>query len=192
MRKIILASKLHFHSQTINSMYSLRKVFYLNIESSVSRTQWQIRSPNDVVVVVQHLIRGSLWNYWLPPFRTKTENDSGTFFSRTIAFRQDPVVDWLIKWLLSTIAQSWIALVPVLGQGWPTFSLFLPIQSSLFTFLWAEFFLFVQCPKRQGGVNKVRVTLVLQLWYRNKNAVYSVIALEFFNNHFTTEKIDTH
>ena len=39
----------------------------------------------------------------------------------------------------------------ILGHSWPTFSLFLPLQPSLYTLPWAEFFYFIQCPKRQGG-----------------------------------------
>ena len=88
--------------------------------------------------------------------------DSGTFFDTTIALPDDAVVDWLIKllqllylmmrslidwsnkysWRLHlTIAQPWTAPVFVLGHSWPTFSLSLPVQSSLFTLLWAEFFI---------------------------------------------------
>ena len=54
----------------------------------------------------------------------------------------------LIAWLdacswhqLSTIAQPWTAPVSVLEHSWPTFSLSLPVQSSLFTSLWVEFFI---------------------------------------------------
>ena len=73
----------------------------------------------------------------------------------------------LIAWLngcswpqLSTIAQPWTAPVSVLGHSWPTFSLFQPVQSFLFNFLWAQFFYFAQYPKRRGGVNNFRVTLL--------------------------------
>ena len=54
------------------------------------------------------------------------------------------LIDWLngFSWhQLSTIAQPWTAPVSVLGHNWPTFFLFLPVQSSLFTLLWAEFFI---------------------------------------------------
>ena len=64
------------------------------------------------------------------------------------------LIDWLnecSRHLPSTIARPWTAPVSVLGHNWPTFSLFLPVQSSLFTLLWAEFFWFFQCPKGQGG-----------------------------------------
>ena len=58
------------------------------------------------------------------------------------------MMQWLIAWLnecswrlLSTIAQPWTVPVSVLGPSWPTFSLFLPVQSSLFpSLLWAELF----------------------------------------------------
>ena len=53
----------------------------------------------------------------------------------------------LIAWLneyswhqLSALAQSYMALVSVLGHSWPNFSLSLPVQSSLFTLPWAECF----------------------------------------------------
>ena len=41
---------------------------------------------------------------------------------------------------MSTVAQSWTAPVSVLGHSWPTFSLFLSVQSALFILRWAEFF----------------------------------------------------
>ena len=72
----------------------------------------------------------------------------------------------LIAWLnecswhqLSTKAQPCTAPVSVIRHSWPTFSLFLPVQSFLFPFLWAEIFYFVQCPKL-WDVNNFRVTLV--------------------------------
>ena len=54
------------------------------------------------------------------------------------------VIAWLNKYSrrqLSTIAQPWTGPVFVLKPSWPTFSLFLPVQFSLFTLLWAEFFI---------------------------------------------------
>ena len=54
------------------------------------------------------------------------------------------LIDWLNEgsWhQLSTIAQPWTAPVSLLGHSWPTFSLFLPVQSSLFTLLSAELFI---------------------------------------------------
>ena len=49
------------------------------------------------------------------------------------------LIDWLNEY-------SWLQLpcaapVSVLGHSWPTFSLFLPVHSSLFTLLWAECFI---------------------------------------------------
>ena len=74
----------------------------------------------------------------------------------------------LIAWLneyswhqLFTIAQSWTAPVSLLGHSWPTFFLFLPIESFLFTLLWAEFFIsFSVQNARGGGVSNFRVTLI--------------------------------
>ena len=64
---------------------------------------------------------------------------SVTFFGRTIAVRDDAVIDCLIKWVQLAPAidhsQPWTAPVSVLEYSWPTFSLFLPVQSSLFTLL---------------------------------------------------------
>ena len=54
---------------------------------------------------------------------------------------------------------------PPLSPCWDTADLlsllFLPVQSSLFTLVWAECFDFAQRPKRRGGVNNFSVTLVL-------------------------------
>ena len=72
----------------------------------------------------------------------------------------------LIAWLdecswhqLSTIAQSWTAPVSVLSHSWPTFSF---STSSVFPlhFAMSRIFCFVQCPKRQGGVNNFVVALI--------------------------------
>ena len=76
---------------------------------------------------------------------------------------RQPLIAWLngYSWhQLLTIAQTWTAPVSVLGHSWPTFSLFLPVQSSLFTLLWAEFFVSSSVQNAQGGVNNFRVTLV--------------------------------
>ena len=51
------------------------------------------------------------------------------------------LIDWLneCRWhQLSTIAQPWTIPVSVREHSWPIFSLFLPVQSSLFPWLWAE------------------------------------------------------
>ena len=53
-------------------------------------------------------------------------------FSKTIALRDDAVIDCLINGLLFTIAQPWTAPVSVPGHSWSTFSFCLPVQSSLF------------------------------------------------------------
>ena len=89
-----------------------------------------------------------------------------TFIDRTVVLRDDAIIDCLIRWVqlttwhqLSTTDKPWTAPVYVLGHSWPTFSLTLPVQSALFTLLWAEFLYFAQCPKHQGGVNSFRVTL---------------------------------
>ena len=54
------------------------------------------------------------------------------------------LIAWLngCSWHLPlTMAQPWTAPVSVLGHNRPTFSLFLPVQSSLFTLPWTEFFI---------------------------------------------------
>ena len=102
------------------------------------------------------------------------------FLVRLLFLPHEAVIDWLIKWVqllhlmmqslidwlnahswhqLSTKAQPWTAPVSVLGHSWPTFSLLLPVQSSLFTLVWAEFF-FRPVSKTPKGVNNFRVTLV--------------------------------
>ena len=67
------------------------------------------------------------------------------------------MIQSLIAWFnehsghqLSTIAQPWTASVSVRGHSWPTFSLFLPVQSSLFTFLCAEFFISYSVQNAKG------------------------------------------
>ena len=54
------------------------------------------------------------------------------------------LIDWFnesIWHLLSIVAQLWTAPLSVLGHSWPTFFLCPAFQYSLFTLLWAEFFL---------------------------------------------------
>ena len=94
------------------------------------------------------------------------------FFFKLSFFHQKPMmmqslIDWLsgYSWhQLSATAQPWTAPVSVLGHSWPTFSLFLPVQSSLFTLLWAEFFFVSRSVQKGqgGGVNNFLVTLVQQ------------------------------
>ena len=60
---------------------------------------------------------------------------------------------------MSTIAQPWTAPVSVLEHSWPTFSLFLPVQSSLFTLPRAECFVSSSVQNAKEGVNHFRVTL---------------------------------
>ena len=57
---------------------------------------------------------------------------------------------------LSTIAQPWTAPVSVRGHSWPTFSLFLPVQSSLFLLPWADFFV------SSSVQNAKRVSIILE------------------------------
>ena len=98
----------------------------------------------------------SILNLWVIQWRIsaigRIQFENG-FFGRTIALRHAAVIDCLIKWMLSTIAQPWTAPVSVLGHRWPTFSLFPPGQSPLFAFAMSRIFYLVQCSKRQGGVS---------------------------------------
>ena len=75
--------------------------------------------------------------YWLDPIRER-------FWVGLLPHvMMHPLIAWLngYSWhQLSTIAQSWTALVSMLRHSWPTFSLFLPFQPSLFTLLSTEFF----------------------------------------------------
>ena len=82
-------------------------------------------------------------------------SSSGTFFGKTNALG---VMQWLIAWLnncswhlLLTIAQFWAAPVFVLGHSWPAFSLFLPVQSFLFSLLSTEFFISPSVQNAEGG-----------------------------------------
>ena len=69
------------------------------------------------------------------------------------------LIDWLNEH--SWLQLPWTAPVSVLGHSWPTFSLFLPVQSSLFNLPWAEFSFRPVSKTRGGGVvNNLRVTLV--------------------------------
>ena len=63
----------------------------------------------------------------------------------------------------SRLLKPWTASVSVLGHSWPTFSLFPPVHSSLFTWLWAEFFISSSVQNARGGVNNFTVPLVFQL-----------------------------
>ena len=73
------------------------------------------------------------------------------------------LIDWSneCSWhQLSTIAQPWTT--PVL-RAWTQLTYFLSFStSSVFSlhFARSRIFYFAQCPKRQGGVNNLRVTLV--------------------------------
>ena len=68
-----------------------------------------------------------------------------TFFGNTIVYmtRQSLIawLNWYCCHQLPTIALNPPPPVSVLGHCWPTFSLFLPVQSSAFAWLQAEFFL---------------------------------------------------
>ena len=92
-------------------------------------------------------------------------SNSGTFCDRTVALHDDAVVDCLIKWVQLTSAvdhnpalnrpclRAWTQLT--YSPSLSTSSIFpLPLAIS-------RIFYFAQCPKRQGGVNNFRVTLVL-------------------------------
>ena len=73
------------------------------------------------------------------------DSNSVTFFDLTNGLRHSSVIDCFIKWVqLTSACDHSPALnhtpVSVLGHSWPTSSLFLPDQYSLFTFLRAEFF----------------------------------------------------
>ena len=93
----------------------------------------------------------------------RIQSDSVFLVGLLLYIMMQSLIDWLNQqsWrLLSTIAQSWTAPVSVLGHSWPTFSLFLPVQSSLFTLLWTEFFIPSTIQNAEGGVNNIRVTLL--------------------------------
>ena len=85
----------------------------------------------------------------------------GAFFGRTIVYM---MMQSLIAWLnecswhqLSTIPSPKPPPVSVLGHSWPTFSLFLPVHSSL---CHEQSFLFRPVSKTPRGVNNCRVTLI--------------------------------
>ena len=111
--------------------------------------------------------------YWWDPIRER-------FFGGTIAWRDDALIDWLtdslihwsIDWLIDQMSAADTCFRP--QPSWPIFSLFLPVQFSLFTLLYEQnslrslssfccmswIFYFTQCPKRQGGVNNSRMILI--------------------------------
>ena len=90
-----------------------------------------------------------LWQPELRPIQSSINREylllvgsnSVTFFGRTIALPDEAVIDWLIKRAQLTPAVGHSPAASVLGHSWPTFSLSLPVQSSLFTLLSAECFL---------------------------------------------------
>ena len=97
---------------------------------------------------------------------------------------------------LSTKAQPWIAPVSVLGNSWPTFSLFLPVQSSLFTLLWAESFISpsVQNAKGVPMMSEWISCLVLEAWkigspFYCSFILHLVKSLNDFQNNFFVKKI---
>ena len=81
----------------------------------------------------------------------------------------ESLIAWLKEYighLPSTIALSWTALASVLGHSRPSFSLFLPVQSSLFVLPWVVF-CFIQCVQnaRGRGVNNFFVALLFANWF---------------------------
>ena len=88
----------------------------------------------------------------------------GNVSGRTIVLPDDAVIDCLIKWaqLAPAVDHSPALNRPCL-HAWTQLTYFLssPI-SSVFPlhFAMSRIFHFAQCPKRQGGVNNFRVTLV--------------------------------
>ena len=89
------------------------------------------------------------------------------FFGKIIALRDDAVIDCLIKWAqLAHAVDHNPALNHPCLRAWTPLSyfpsLFLPVQSSLFTLLWAEFFISASVQNAKGDVNNFRVTLVYQ------------------------------
>ena len=77
---------------------------------------------------------------------------------------------------VDTSCRPWPSLEPLLSPCLDTgaqltyfFSLSSPVESSLFTLLWGDCFYFAQCPKRQGGVNNFRMTLVYADFMRRQS-----------------------
>ena len=95
--------------------------------------------------------------FFFRPFEPRPEERKKVNFWREPQRRPYSIINSLIAWLneyswhqLSTIAQPWTAPVSVLEHSWPTFSLFLPVQCSLFTLLWAEFWISSSVKNAQG------------------------------------------
>ena len=112
-------------------------------------------------------IRGSLWNYWHTLSRTETRDLfihlRFSYFTRTVAsLPDDAIIDCLIKW---------VQLAPAVDRNRPCLrawtqltyflSFFLPIQSFLFTSVWAKFFISSSVQNAKEGVNNFRMTLVI-------------------------------
>ena len=87
-----------------------------------------------------------------------------TFFGRTIVLRDDAVIDCLIKWVQWPPAVDHSpALNRLCLRAWTQLTYFHSFSaSSVFPlhFAMSRISYFIQCPKRHGGVNNFRVTLV--------------------------------
>ena len=85
-------------------------------------------------------------------------------FARTIVLRDEAVIDCLIKWvqLAPAVDHSPVLNCPGL-RAWTQLTYLLSSSTSAVVslrFAMSRVFYFPQCPKRQGGVNNFRVTLV--------------------------------
>ena len=109
---------------------------------------------NEVMIARTELVQSSILGnsmkdicYWWDPIRE-------SFLEGILLYlMMQSLIVWLngLPWhLLSTIAQPWTAPVSVLGQSWPTFSLFFTSSVFPFHFAISRTFYFAQCPKHQG------------------------------------------
>ena len=90
--------------------------------------------------------------------------NSVTFIGRTIAWRDEAVIDCLIKWVqLASAVDHSPALNRSCLRAWTQLAYFLSFSTNsvfLLHFGMSRIFYFTQCLKRQGGVNNLRVILV--------------------------------